>query len=165
MTSLEIALQYIALGWNPVPIPFKKKRPVDEAWQKRKIDASNAERFFNCQDQNIGVQLGLASDGLTDVDLDCDEARAAAAYLLPKTHVFGRPSARASHWLYTTDLCKTIDKAVLQIKDGAKVLLELRIGGGGAGAQTVFPRRLIQAASSFNGRTAGGSRRWTARSL
>src|SRR5262249_34039340 len=51
-----------------------------------------------------------------------------------------------SHWLYSTTLADEIAKATLQFKDiddqtgkpGA-MLLELRIGGGGKGSQSVFP--------------------------
>ena len=85
--------------------------------------------------------LGEPSGGLTDVDLDCPEAIAAAPYFLPHpTARFGRASKRCSHWLYKTDLCRTKDKATIQFKDPEKqVILEIRIGGGGSGAQTVFP--------------------------
>ena len=94
---------------------------------------------------NIGVQLGTASNGLTDIDLDCTEAIRIAPYVLPATRaIFGRVSKRASHRLYYTDLANRIDNAVLAFNDPNKGvedgrLLELRIGGGGRGAQTVFP--------------------------
>ena len=140
-TILDIALFYIRRGWNPVPIPFKKKKPIDRDWQKRIIDEAMAPRFFNGGSQNIGIQLGPSSHGLTDLDLDCAEAVALAPYILPPTGaIFGRASKRRSHWLYTTDLSIECDTAVVQFKapDG-RMLLELRIGGGGKGAQTVFP--------------------------
>jgi hypothetical protein len=57
-TVLDIALFYIRRGWNPVPIPFKKKKPIDRDWQKRIIDEATAPRFFNGGGQNIGIQLG-----------------------------------------------------------------------------------------------------------
>jgi hypothetical protein len=105
------------------------------------IDAQSAPRYFNGGPQNVGVQLGANSHRLTDVDLDCAEAITIAPYLLPKTKAkFGRQSARASHWLYYTDLCTTCDGAAIQFTtvEGNK-LVELRIGGGDKGAQTVFP--------------------------
>jgi Protein of unknown function (DUF3987)/Bifunctional DNA primase/polymerase, N-terminal len=147
MTPLEIACNYIARGWNPVPCDYKSKVPIGEEWQLRVIDASNAARYFNEKPQNIGAQMGAASQGLTDVDLDCGEAVAIAPYILPRTGaVFGRASKRASHWLYTTTLASVVDDACLIFDDpDAKErrmkarLVELRIGGGDKGAQTVLP--------------------------
>lgn len=143
MTPLDIALSYIRRGWNPVPNAFRAKKPIGNEWQNRIINETNAAQYFNGGPQNIGVQLGKNSNGLTDVDLDCIEAIAIASYVLPPTKaIFGRRSARASHWLYTTDLADTVDSAELNYneplsKDGH--LLELRIGGCGKGAQTVVP--------------------------
>jgi hypothetical protein len=140
--TLDTALAYIARGWNPVPIPHRTKAPRGNEWQRRRIDAETASRFFNGVPLNIGVQLGITSGGLTDVDLDCSEAITIAPYILPRTGaIFGRPSKRASHRLYTTDLAERMDCATIPLKDpgGQQVLLEVRIGGGGKGAQTVFP--------------------------
>jgi P4 family phage/plasmid primase-like protien len=139
MTPLDHAQEYIARGWNPVPIPFREKGPKDKGWQTRIIDAENAPRYFNGGQQNIGIVLGATSNGLTDVDLDCDEARAIAAYVLPKTGaMFGRFSAKASHWLYYTDLATAAENGVLAFDDPERKcrLLELRTGPG---VQTVFP--------------------------
>src|SRR5262252_4288898 len=141
-TALNIALDYISRGWNPVPVNYRAKKPsTGNGWQKRIIDATNAPHYFNSGQRNIGVILGPSSHGLTDVDLDCDEARAVAPYILPRTAaIFGRASSRAAHRLYYTDLSITIDRAVLIFNDpttGGR-MLELRIGGN-SGAQTVFP--------------------------
>jgi len=140
---LQVALAYLARGWKPIPVPFRSRRPRDDEWQKRAIDAANAPQHFNDGPQNIGVQLGPVSNGLTDVDLDCVEAVAIAPYMLPKTAaIFGRSGKRASHWLYRTELGDRADlKAAEQFKAPGKdkvMLCELRIGGT-AGAQTVFP--------------------------
>lgn len=114
MTPLDIAKSYIQRGWNPTPIPFKSKKPPGEEWQKRIIDNSNANAFFGDQPQNVGVIMGPTSGGLVDVDLDCPEAIAIAAFILPKTGaIFGRASARAAHWLYRTDLARTADKSAI----------------------------------------------------
>jgi hypothetical protein len=93
------------------------------------------------------VQLGEHSGGLTDVDLDSAEAILAAPYFLQSTQCFGRASKPRSHWLYTSELWRTEDNAAIQFKFTSgrgkerveKMVLELRIGGGGRGAQTVFP--------------------------
>jgi hypothetical protein len=141
MTPLDLAVKYISLGWSPIPVRHKSKRPsVDDGWQHLRVTRETAPRYFNGQAQNIGVILGRASGGLTDVDLDCAEAIAAANYLLPRTRSFGRESKRLSHRLYVTNLSDTEDQAVTQFKGQDKaVILEVRTGGGERGAQTVFP--------------------------
>ena len=60
--------------------------------------------------------------------------------------LFGRPSTPGAHWLYITNLADTIDKAAIAYDDPVAKrerrqcrIVELRIGGGGKGAQTVFP--------------------------
>src|SRR5207248_2910327 len=97
---------------------------------------------FNGKPQNIGVLLGEASNGLTDLDLDCGEAIALAPRLLPSTSaVFGRKSSRGSHRLYYSSLTATLNfddplVAKRNGKGGLKArLLEIR----SSGAQTVFP--------------------------
>lgn len=65
-----------------------------------------------------------------------------APALLPKTPArFGRSSKRDSHYLYNTSLASKLGQAALQFKDPISkgMLLEVRIGGGDMGAQTVFP--------------------------
>jgi hypothetical protein len=134
---LDIALEYILEGWSVVPIIYREKRPSLQEWQTLRLNSGDAPKYFNGHDQNIGVILGDASKGLTDIDLDCDEAWRASPFLLPKTHCFGRASKPYSHWLYYTDLAHTAEKATLQWKEGTKPLLECRVGA--TGAQTVFP--------------------------
>ena len=74
-SPLDFALEYIRRGFSPIPILHKDKSPPKKkGWQKLRINADTAPRFFNGAAQNIGVLMGPASGGLTDVDLDCDEA-------------------------------------------------------------------------------------------
>src|SRR5215467_4034768 len=117
-TSLDTALGYIHRGWNPVPVPFKTKKPVEEGWQNRVIAEHDAPSHFNGTKQSVGVMMGKTSRGLTDVDLDCAEAIRIAPYVLPKTGAkFGRPSKPDSHWLYYTSLGETFENAALQLLD------------------------------------------------
>jgi putative DNA primase/helicase len=141
--ALSAARAYIDRGWNPVPLPFMTKKPVDDAWPNRVIGRDNVCDYFKPEPMNVGVVLGPTSQGLTDVDLDCPEAIDLASYMLPRTGaIFGRASARASHRLYRTTLAGMIEKATLRFNDptpgasGRTVLVELRVGPG---AQTVFP--------------------------
>ena len=144
-TPLDIALDYVARGWNPVPVGFRSKRPsAGEGWQLIRITASNAAQYFNGGEQNIGLQMGPASNNLTDGDIDIEEARAIAPYFMPRTKSkFGRSSARWSHYLYHSNLAEITDDGSIPFKDPTTkpetMILELRIGGGNKGAQTVAP--------------------------
>jgi putative DNA primase/helicase len=147
MSPLDIALEYIGRGWAVVPVPFKSKRPAGGAWQNLRITEADARQWFNGEAQNVGVLLGEASGGLADIDLDCIEAVRVAPYFLPRTLCFGRTSKQRSHWLYQSDLWQTENKAAIQFKFATgrgkdrkeQMILELRTGGGGKAAQTIFP--------------------------
>ena len=145
--AADIAREYLRRGWHPVPVEIRQKKPRDKAWQSLAITKANVEEYFERND-NVGLQLGARSTGLTDVDIDCPEALALADVILPATGaIFGRQSKPASHRLYLTDLGITEKKAAFQYPeppalsdDGKPVMLvELRIGGGGKGAQTLAP--------------------------
>jgi putative DNA primase/helicase len=137
MTAREAAEEYIRCGGKPVPIPWKEKGPLTRDWQLTEITQANLNEHFPSP-SNIGVQFGPVSNGLVDVDCDCDEARALAPVFLPDTGaVFGRRSAPQSHWLYYSDLWETTPSAVIPYDDptGASSssahgvrLLELRVG-------------------------------------
>jgi replicative DNA helicase len=140
--ALEDAGHYLADGRRVVPVRGKKpwdaaKGCVRDEWTTLSLTAADLEREFTGAITGCGLALGAPSGNLTDVDLDCPEAIAAADYLLPATgYEFGRPSARRSHREYIT-----IDTAprVVRYKDcdaDKTTLLELR----GTGGQTVFPR-------------------------
>jgi hypothetical protein len=139
---LEIALRFIERGWNPIPVSRRTKKPIGTAWQKQPVKtAKDAPRYFNGSSINVGVQMGKKSKGLSDVDLDCGEAVIIGGLLLPNSGaVFGRKSKLRSHWLYYSNLASKIDKAAVQFRDtDHTMMLELRIGGSGKGAQSVFP--------------------------
>jgi hypothetical protein len=91
---------------------------------------------------NLGVNLGKASGGLADVDLDTPEALELAARFLPPTWTFGRPGKPRSHWLYQAPgavLEQFRDLPPAKGKTGA-TLVELRAEPrDGSGAQTVLP--------------------------
>ena len=140
LVVLAAALDYIARGWSPIPIPHREKGPLIDAWQDIRVNAETAAAYFNGAKQNVGIILGEASSGLTDLDLDCPEAIAAAPYILPRTAVFGRATKPASHWVYRTNLHETKDRAAIKFMGSDKTgLLEVRMGAGGLASQTVFP--------------------------
>jgi hypothetical protein len=144
---LTIARGYLARGWNPIPVSLQTKKPIGNEWQLRPLDSTTVAAAFNHPDMNVGVQLGPYSHGLTDVDLDCREAVLTGPMFLPGSNsIFGRASKLRSHWLYNSTLAGKISKACLQFRDAAPngategaMLLELKIGGGGKGSQSVFP--------------------------
>ena len=134
----EVARDYLARGWRPVPVPFRSKKPVGDEWQRQDVTAENVDRLFHGR-QNVGVQLGPRSRGLADIDLDCAEAIALASTFLPRTDaVFGRASQPQSHRLFYIDDAPAMARVKLTDENG-EVVAELRLGGGDKGAQTVFP--------------------------
>jgi hypothetical protein len=146
LDTLAIVCTYIRNGWAPVPIPFRQKGPVIKDWPALRLNEESAPKYFANGPMNIGVILGAASDGLTDIDLDCTEALAVAAAVLPPTKRFGRRSTRAAHWIYRSSFSAST-KASITFDDPVKLrqdpkgarLLELRTGAGDKAAQTVFP--------------------------
>ena len=113
--ALDNATEYLGRGWQPVPVPLQEKAPKQKDWQNLAITPANAADYFE-QNQNIGLQLGARSSGLTDVDIDCPEALALADSFLPATSaIFGRTSKPRSHWLYITDPHRSEKKAVIPL--------------------------------------------------
>jgi P4 family phage/plasmid primase-like protien len=141
MSNFEAALDLIRRGFAITPVTFRTKKPsLGDEWQKYEITESNLPQYFNGAQQNLGAKLGCGKASPTDLDLDCPEAIAAAPYLLPKTATFGHASKRASHWIYKTNLAATQDRAAIKILNTDKAgILEIRMGGGGKAAMTVFP--------------------------
>ena len=141
MSALDFARRFHAVGWCPLPIPPRTKSPALPQWQKLRLREDELARHFSgpC---NVGINLGEASGGLADVDLDCPEAVLLAPSLLPATLTFGRDSKQVSHWLYRSP--GSITSQYRDPADGA-TLVELRatpasaVGQNLGGSQTVFP--------------------------
>ncbi|MEO3428717.1 phage/plasmid primase, P4 family [Pelagibius sp. CAU 1746] len=133
-TALEWAKHYRSMGYRPIPIPYKDKAPRLKGWGELALDGKELEAAFRAEQMNIGINLGEASGGLVDIDLDCEEAiRLAPAFLPPTEAIFGRSSKPKSHWLYRVTDCG--DRTAFSGPDGAGMLLEYRANG----SQTVFP--------------------------
>jgi hypothetical protein len=135
----RLAQELIARGISPVPVPIGKKNPVVTAWQRLRITAADVAKYFGKETLNVGAIMGPASGGLTDIDLDCKEAMVLAPYFLPETHsIYGRPGKKTSHYLYT---CVDPDeKAAIKLNDETGAcIVELRLGGGGKGSQSIMP--------------------------
>lgn len=129
-TALTTALAYLRRGWQPLPIAHRSKKPNIKGWENLKLTEPDLPNYFNGAAQNIGVLLGSASNGLTDIDLDSPEAVKIADYFLPETKaVFGRSSKPRSHRLYISNFPKT------EKFEYGEMIVEIRSTGG----QTVFP--------------------------
>lgn len=127
----DIALDYIARGWAPLVLRPRTKIPIDENFNGIPIDINYAKRFS--ESSNIGVRLGAVS-GIVDIDLDCPEARDLALKFLPQdTPIFGRKSARYSHFLFEYGDDFQTRKFTDPIN--GSVLLEIRSNK----VQTMFP--------------------------
>jgi hypothetical protein len=124
----------------PVPIPAKKKNPVIDGWQNLTITADNAAEYFNGAALNVGAIWGPKSNGHRDIDLDCVEAIKLAPYFLPPTRsIYGRASKRESHRLYV-GADDPAEKAYIKLMDDNRAsIVELRLGSGGKGSQSVMP--------------------------
>ena len=141
ITVEQAATAYAARGWKPVPTERGGKKAIGKGWQKRAFDRTQ----FNGNAQNVAIQFGDASAGSGHVDLDCTEAIGLALDFLPETgSIFGRNAKPASHMLYVSDLHKTEKTAVTAYKryfngKPGPTVVELRVGGNGKGALSVFP--------------------------
>jgi len=103
---LAAALRWCQRGAVPIPVRFREKVPVGEAWQKQRFTAADVPAVFNSTPLNIGILWGEPSGNLIDVDLDWPEACDVASSLLPATATYGRASSRRSHWLYRCSRCR-----------------------------------------------------------
>lgn len=136
MTALDAARDLLARGWRVVPVPFRTKAPVLDAWQTLRLDLDDLPRYFDGAPSNLGVLLGEPSGHLVDVDLDAPEAVALADAFLPLTRsVFGRASKPRSHREYVCEIPTEKFADVDKGEGDTAMLVEIRSTGG----QTVFP--------------------------
>lgn len=130
----QFAIAYAKHGWWVVKVPHRKKAPVGDGWEKQRLGSREIISTFNVDEKmNLGVILGAS--GVVDIDLDCEEARRLAGYLLPPTGMrFGRNAAPNSHWIYTA----TLNGERTKRYEGPDqvVICEIRCS---IGSQTVFP--------------------------
>lgn len=133
MNATEQAIAYIKLGWRPIALQPRSKRPISKDWPSLRVTIETAGQHFNGAN-NIGLLLGDVSGGLVDIDLDNEVAIRLAPRFLPATRGFGRKSRRQSHRLYLSRFSR-VEK--FQTPEGA-MLVELRANSAG-GLQTMAP--------------------------
>jgi len=149
------AASLAALGWKVVKLyglrddlsctcargrscPSAGKHPVDVDWQSKATDDENkiASWFENTNSNvrwNIGVRLGPAS-GIIDVEADDESAlRVIKEYGLDEIDTVAYMGSRGPHYLFQYQE-EMPDSGVVKVNG-----LEVRIGGGEKGTQSVFP--------------------------
>ncbi len=127
VTPLEAAREYVRRGWCIVPIPYKQKGAVIQAWEQLRLTDQELPQYFD-QPANIGIAVGEPSQWLVDVDLDCPEAIELADQFLPATPaISGRPGKLRSHRWYYAEGTET-----KQHRDPVsnRMMVELRSTGG-----------------------------------
>ncbi|ABY33256.1 phage/plasmid primase, P4 family [Methylorubrum extorquens PA1] len=118
----------------------RTKEPKLKNWTGITLEIEDIEAHGTFPEHfNIGIKLGSKSNGIVDVDLDCDAAVSLGARLLnTETRVFGRDDNRASHYLYRVH----DPRSTLRFKHpvSGEVLVELR----GNNSQTVLPGSIYE---------------------
>jgi hypothetical protein len=139
VTPVAAAEFYIDRGLHPIPIPTREKAPRIDNWPTLLLTKPDLPHYFNGAPQNIGIILG-DDYGTADVDLDCNEAIAAARELLPETAmVFGRQSKPASHYFYRMDPPARSKRFLDPLDKQCLVELRCQKSAGTIGLQTVVP--------------------------
>jgi hypothetical protein len=111
------------------------KHPILTGWQNRStIDEEELAHWLDgTKNYNIGVQLGEKS-GIIDIEFDSDQGRQTAErFGLDKAYTPTFTSKRSTHRLFKWDR-RLPQQAVYKLAG-----LEIRIGGGKKGAQSIMP--------------------------
>ena len=138
-----VAERYITKNkWTLMPC-----KPDDGKEEKGKGPLTRGGSWWKTTDpsdfkdhMNIGVILGKESDGLKDIDLDCNEARIIAEYVLPPTNLIsGREyggELLPSHFYYRTEK----EAGTVKFVGETGMMLELR----GDGGYTILPPSVVR---------------------
>ena len=135
-TPSEAALYYAELGWTVIPVRGKVPQGGTGWPSLATRDPGEAACLFeDVPHDGVGVLLGERS-GIIDVECDNEQAAGELVELfggeIPLTPCF--QSTRGRHYLFRLPAELATSKAKVML--GA---IEVRLGGGGKAAQTVFP--------------------------
>ena len=122
------------------------KHPVLKGWQSRGImDEEELSHWFDgTKNFNLGVQLGERS-GIIDIEYDTEDGKKAASrYGLDKILTPTFTSKRSTHRVLKWD-ARLPRQAVYKFLG-----LEVRIGGGDRGAQSIFPPSMHASGVSYS---------------
>ena len=125
---LKSAIEYCNDGWAIIPVPYGQKSPAIKGWPDFKITANEcSDHWGNEELNNIGCLTGARSNGLVDVDLDCNEAVQMARHLIPKTdRIHGRENKKESHYWYYCDPIPLSKSFQITENGKQKMLVEIR---------------------------------------
>lgn len=125
--------EYEAAKLHLVELAPREKHAVRDDWRTHPLKAAD----INLETNNVGIATGTSSNGLVDVDLDCDEAVELAKYFLPGTGwVSGRASKPRSHyWYYVRPNPGTIPSTAYVDPSNNEKILEIRADAN----QTMVP--------------------------
>lgn len=155
------AAAYASRGWPPVVCHGENdgkctcrsancqtpgKHPLLTAWQKRPImdEDELSEWFDGSARRNLGVQLGQRS-GIIDIEYDTEEGKKSASrFGLDNILTPTFTSRRSTHRILKWD-SRLPEQAVYKYLG-----LEIRIGGGGNGAQSIFPPSMHASGVSYS---------------
>lgn len=132
-----IARRWLDLGVLTVPITKGTKQPRGDDWNKLRVDEDTIGGIFK-PDDAVGGLWGKPSDGICDVDLDWDEAAAAARRILPATYTYGRTKRPRTHYLYRIVGDGGSSWRTTKWRFNREVIVELR----GTGSQSLVPPSL-----------------------
>lgn len=133
MDIQKIAAEYIARGWQVVPLSPGSKACKSSDWLKLVFTPDMFE---------AGDNLGIRSvDGIVDIDCDSEEVVLAAPHFLPPTTaIYGRKSKPAAHYLYRSQFEKTVALKDLGGDDKQKTsLIEIRVNHQSMAPPSIHP--------------------------
>ena len=125
--------------------PTPGKHPVLKGWQKRATADEDelAEWFDGRRPYNVGLLMGERS-GIVDIEYDTEEGRLSAErFGLDKLYTPTFTSRRSTHRLVKWD-ARLPQQAVFKLQG-----LEIRIGGGKRGAQSIAPPSVHASGASY----------------
>jgi putative DNA primase/helicase len=129
-------------NWDYVPVLACEKYPTAKGWPTRRFDEAAIERHV-ARGGNVGVKLGVCSDNLMDIDLDCPEAATLAEhYRIDGGVAVGRSGKPVSHIFYKADETFGTKKFLF----AGETLVELR----GDGGQTIVPPSIHPSGEALN---------------
>jgi hypothetical protein len=142
------ALEYVARGWAPIPIPAREKNPNRRGWQNERYTPETIPAAFG-HAGGIGLLCGEPSGGLLDVDPDTAEGAAAwSFYRIPTDRSHSRQGGFQHDWFYGDIVPQQIEKLC---DPSGQCLIELRSTGG----QTVVPPSLHPTGAPLEWTAAG----------
>lgn len=101
---LDAAMEYVRLGWNPIPLKPQDKKPLLSSWrewQHKKVTEDDVRRWWTEHPTaNVGIITGAIS-GIVVLDVDGEAGRQSLAQVakgLPPTPISN--TGKGNHYIY-----------------------------------------------------------------